>query len=122
MYEPPAGYDDCEADGEDFPTPEDRKFHAIAVEDVGVIHARKPLPNAIPALAGAANAKIDSLRRVDYLDVFVQNHLAPGEFEGLLHKMMEPDGNMPPDAMLRVSRAIATAGTGRPTRPSSCSH
>lgn len=121
MYDPPPGYDDCESDAADFPTPEDRHYHDLEVEGVGLVHARKPLPNAIPALAGAANAKVSGQRRIDHLDIFVQNHLAPGEFEGLLARMMDPDGGMPPDAMLRVSRAIATAGSARPTQPSSTS-
>lgn len=121
MYDPPPGYDDCEADAEDHPTPEGTKYHPIEVDGVGFIHARKPLPNAIPALAGAANSKIKVESRIDHLDIFVQNHLLPGEFEALLARMMDPDENMPADAMLRVSRAIATAGTARPTVPSSIS-
>lgn len=121
MYDPPPGYADCESDAEDWPTPPGHPYREIEVEGVGTIHARKPLPNAIPALAGAANAKVSGQSRVDYLDIFIQNHLADGEFEVLLARMMDPDSDMPPDAMLRVSRAIATAGTARPTVPSSTS-
>jgi hypothetical protein len=121
MFEPPPGYTDCESDAAEAPTPPGHPYHAIDVDGVGVIHARKPLPNAIPALAGAANAKISAGSRVDYLDLFVQNHLADGEFESLLARMMDPDNDMPADSMLRVSRAIATAGTARPIRPSSTS-
>jgi hypothetical protein len=118
MFSPPPGYVDCEADAE---IDQERrgesasKFHEIEVPDVGIIHARRPLPNAIPAIANAANAKISAQSRLDYLDIFIQNHLAPGEFEQLLARMMDPDGDMPADTMLRVSRAIATAGTARPT-------
>jgi hypothetical protein len=120
MYDPPAGYDDCQSDADDSPTPPGHPYHEIEVEGVGIIHARKPLPNAIPALAGAANAKISGMARIDHLDIFVQNHLAEGEFEKLLARMMDPEAeDIPPDAMLRVSRAIATAGSARPTRPSS---
>jgi hypothetical protein len=122
MYDPPPGYDDCESDAEDHPTPPGHPYRALEVDGVGIIHARKPLPNAIPALAGAANAKVSNLARIDYLDIFIQNHLAEGEFEKLLSRMMDPDEAMPEDAMLRVSRAIATAGTARPTVPSSTSH
>lgn len=121
MYDPPPGYVDCESDAADAPTPPGVPFHEIEVEGVGTIHARKPLPNAIPALAGAANSKVSGQSRIDYLDIFVQNHLAEGEFEHLLSRMMDPDEEMPADAMLRVSRAIATAGSARPTRPSSTS-
>jgi len=119
MYEPPPSYIDCETDAENAPTPPGHPYHEIEVEGVGIFHARRPTPNAIPALAGAANAKVSPQRRVDHLDIFVQNHLADGEFEALLARMMDPDEDMPPDAMLRVSRAIATAGTARPTVPSS---
>lgn len=115
-FEPPAGYDDCEADAERSPA-NSGPFRAIEVADVGVIHARRPLPNAIPALSGAANPKVSDTSRIGYLNLFVQNHLAPGEYESLLARMMDPDtvGDMPPDTMLRVSRAIATAGSARPT-------
>ncbi|AYD82035.1 hypothetical protein I5G60_gp40 [Mycobacterium phage Saguaro] len=121
MYDPPPGYADCEADAENYPTPPGHPYHELAVDGVGVLHARRPLPNAIPALAGAANSKVSPESRIDYLTIFVQNHLAPGEAEELLAKMMDPDEDMPDDTMLRVSRAIATAGTARPTQPSSTS-
>lgn len=121
MYEPPPAYDDCESDAADAPTPPGHPYHQLEVEGVGVIHARKPLPNAIPALAGAANARVSASSRIDYLDIFIQNHLADGEFESLLARMMDPEQHLPPDTMLRVSRAIATAGTARPTAPSSTS-
>ncbi|AGT12774.1 hypothetical protein PHELEMICH_38 [Mycobacterium phage Phelemich] len=113
-FEPPAGYLDCEADGEAAP-PNTGPFHEIEVADVGVIHARRPLPNAIPALSAAANPKVTDVSRLGHLNLFVQNHLAEGEFEHLLMRMMDPDQDLPPDTMLRVSRAIATAGTARPT-------
>lgn len=121
MYDPPASYEDCESDAEDSPTPPGHPYRELEVKGVGLLHARKPLPNAIPALAGAANAKVSGETRIDHLDIFVQNHLADGEFEALLARMMDPDTDMPPDSMLRVSRAIATAGTARPTRRSSIS-
>lgn len=122
MFSPPPGYDDCEADAERFDEAltdvaefnKARRFHEIDVPGIGTINARRPLPNAIPALAGAANAKITAQSRLDYLDIFIQNHLAPGEFEALLARMMTED-DMPADTMLRVSRAIATNGTPRPT-------
>ena len=120
MFSPPPGYDDCESDAEADQEhradviPISAAFKEIDVPGVGLIHARRPLPNAIPALAGAANAKITPQRRLDYLDIFIQNHLAPGEFVDLLARMMTED-DMPPDTMLRVSRAIATQGTARPT-------
>ena len=88
---------------------------------MGTFNARKPLPNAIPALAGAANAKVSMASRMDYLTLFVRNHLAPGEYEELLARMLDPDNDIPDDAVLRVSRAIATTGTARPTVPSSTS-
>ncbi|AYB70579.1 hypothetical protein SEA_SERENDIPITOUS_37 [Mycobacterium phage Serendipitous] len=113
-FEPPAGYVDCEADAEASP-PNAGPFHEIEVADVGVMHARRPLPNAIPALSSAASPKVSEVNRLGYLNLFVQNHLADGEYEALLARMLDPDEDVPPDAMLRVSRAIATAGTARPT-------
>lgn len=117
MYQPPSGYVDCESDAEidqERRGKSETKFHELDVPGVGVIHARRPLPNAIPAIANSANAKIGQQARIDHLDIFLQNHLAPGEFENLLERMMLED-DLPPDTMLRVSRAIATAGTARPT-------
>jgi len=121
LYDPPAGYDDCESDGEDNPTPPGHPYRELVVDEVGTFHARKPLPNAIPVLAGAANSKVGPQSRVDYLTVFIQNHLAPGEYEELMARMMDPDEVMPDDAVLRLSRAIATEGSARPTRRSSSS-
>ena len=128
MYSPPAGYVDCEADADadqerrsQVVVPISAAYREIDVPGVGVLHTRRPLPNAIPALANAANAKITGQARVDYIDIFIQNHLKPGEFEELLARMIDPDEEMPVDTMLRVSRAIATAGTARPTRRSSTS-
>lgn len=118
MFSPPTGYVDCESDAD---ADQERrgnletKFHAVDVPGVGLIHARRPLPNAIPALANAANAKITAGSRLDYLVIFIQNHLAPGEGAELLARMLDPDTELPQDTMLRVSRAIATAGTARPT-------
>lgn len=120
LYEPPPGFEDCEADADAAPTPPGWPYHKLEVDGVGTLHARRPLPNAIPNLAGAARAKVKPQARIDHLDLFVQNHLAEGEFEQLLARMITED-DMPPDAMLRVSRAIATAGTARPTRRSSTS-
>lgn len=113
-FEPPAGYVDCDDDADKAP-PNTGPFKEIDVPGVGVIHARRPLPNAIPALSSAANPKVSDQSRLDYLDLFVLNHLAPGEFEDILVRMTDPDTDLPPDSMLRVSRAIATAGTARPT-------
>lgn len=113
-FEPPAGYVDCDADAEASP-PNTGPFHAIDIPDVGTIHARRPLPNAIPALSSAANPKVSEFNRLGHLNLFVQNHLADGEYEALLMRMMDPDQDMPPDTILRVSRAIATGGTARPT-------
>lgn len=113
MYEPPPGQIDIEADAEAAEIPGGR-YHEIEVEGVGTIHARRPMPNAVPALAGAANSKISDRARLDHLALFIQNHLLPAEFEDILVQMIT-DPDAAEDAMLRVSRAIATAGTARPT-------
>jgi len=126
MYSPPSGITDCETDAEldeqaRKVIPISAAYHRIEVPEVGVIHARRPLPNAVPTLANTVNAKISGEARADAIDRFVQNHLAPGEFKDLLSRMVDPDEDLPPDALHKVSQAIATAGTARPTRRSSAS-
>jgi hypothetical protein len=79
--------------------------------------ARKPMPNAIHALASAANAKLENLARVDYLTLFAKNHLADGELERVFIAQIR--GDMPDDAVELIVRQISTWGTPRPTRPSS---
>lgn len=116
VYEPPTGDLDIEADAELAElTP--GKYRTIEVDGVGTIHARWPLPNAVPALASAANSKISERARLDQLTLFIQNHIEPSEFVDLLARMSDPEVSeaLPEDTMLRVSRAIATAGTSRPT-------
>jgi hypothetical protein len=93
------------------------RFDDLDVEGVGPVSARRPMPNAIPALASAANSKIDAQARVDYLVLFVRNHLAPGELERIYHGMIT--GDTPSDSVERIARAVATWGTARPTLPSS---
>lgn len=119
LHEPPPGYADCESDAEDHPTPPGHPYRELEVDGIGVLRARKPLPNAVAVIAGAANAKISTEARTAHLQRFIANHLAPEDYEGLLARMIDPDDTLPPDALLRVSRAIATAGTARPTVPSS---
>lgn len=120
MFSPPSGILDCESDGtDDEHRRGDRtgKYLELDVPKVGVVHARKPLPNAIPVLAGTVNSKITAQSRNDYLNLFLTNHLAPGTYETLLMRMMTED--LPGDSIMRVCRAIATSGTARPTWPSS---
>lgn len=112
MYGPPAGYVDLQADAAAAP-PMLGPYRELTVPDVGVFHAHTPPPPmAIAPLAMAANPKVDHAGRINYLDQFIQNHMQPGEFEDLLLRMITDD--VPPDALLRLSRAIATAGTARP--------
>lgn len=112
MYSPPPGYVDIEADADAAPPPTGRHRELI-VTGVGVFHARVPGPSAIAPLAMAANSKVDQHDRLTYLNKFIQHHLQPGEFEDLLARMIT-DEDLPGDAMLRLSRAIATTGTARP--------
>lgn len=84
---------------------------------MGVVRARRPMPNATYALASAANSKIAINAQMDYLVLFVRNHLADGELERVYHEMIT--GDMPPDALERIARSVATWGTARPTSPSS---
>jgi hypothetical protein len=104
-------------DAEDAPGAE--HYHDLDVPEVGVVKARKPMPNAVPALAMAANSKLSNQARTDYLVLFVRNHLAEGELERVYHDMIL--GTKPHDSIERISREIATWGTARPTSPSSLS-
>ena len=93
MYDPPPGYADMEGDADSWREvcQEGWSWRDLDVEGVGVVSARRPMPNAIPALASAANSKIDAQARVDYLVLFVRNHLAPGEMERIYHGMITGD-------------------------------
>jgi len=115
MYSSPPGYDDMAGDAETAPYSD--RFDDLDVEGVGVVRARRPMPNAIPALASAANSKIEATSRVDYLVLFVRNHLDDGELERIYHGMIT--GDTPADSVERIARAVATWGTARPTLPSS---
>lgn len=115
MYDPPPGYADLEGDAATGPSSD--RFDDLTVEGVGVVRARRPMPNATHALAMAANSDIDPSARVDYVVLFARNHLAPGELERIYHGMIT--GDTPADSVERIARAVATWGTARPTSPSS---
>ncbi|UAW09011.1 hypothetical protein SEA_CALAMITOUS_40 [Mycobacterium phage Calamitous] len=117
MYDPPPGYDDLMHDcGGDDP-PVDPVYRELEVPGIGTVRARPPMPNAVGALAMAARSGIDPVRQVDYLGLFVRNHLAPGEVERLLVGQME--GQYPTDTIQQVAKAVSVWGTARPTRRSS---
>ncbi len=113
-YNPPAGFQDALYDSEANEA-RDPKFHAIEL-DFGTFYARSPLPNAVGALGSSVNSKISPEEQVNYIGLFVQNHLEPESFDRLLEGMMT--GDFPANAVSEVSRAIATRGTARPTRRS----
>ena len=115
MYDPPPGYDDLLSDAEYAPS--SSSFAELDVGGVGTIWARRPMPNALAALAMAANSKIDISSRADYLVLFVRNHLDEDELERIYVEMIT--GDLPTDTIERIARAVATWGTARPTRPSS---
>lgn len=116
---PPPGFEDMLGDADDHPSSADGPFHPLYVEGVGTVQARKPMPNAIPALAMAANADIPGIKRTSHHERFVRNHVAPGEADRLLVGMMR--GELPHDTYSLVGSSIATWGTARPTWPSSIS-
>lgn len=115
MFDPPPGYDDLLGDAE-LVTATGR-FTDLDVPKVGVVQARRPMPNAVAALAMAANSQIDVESRTDYLVLFVRNHLGDGELERIYFEMIT--GDCPADSIERIARAVATWGTARPTLPSS---
>jgi hypothetical protein len=115
MANTPTGHEDMLADAEDG---REAGFREIEVQGVGTFHARFPLPNAVAALGMATNAKISDEEKQNYLTKFVLNHLDEDEFYHLLWRMTTED-DIPKNALNRVARAIATAGTGRPIQPSS---
>ena len=114
MYDPPPGFADCDADGVAAGVPENPVYRIIDVPRVGEVKARLPLPSAIPLLAGASNGATNAQERLTRLNAFVHAHLEPGELDELVCDMINPDTDLPADTILRVSRAIATQGTGRP--------
>lgn len=114
-FSPPPGFDDFLDDAERAST--DPRFEDLDVPGVGTVRARRPMPNSGPALAMAANSKIELAGKLDYLGLFARNHLAPGELERILFAQM--DGDMPADAVQVIARSIARWGTSRPTRRSS---
>lgn len=117
IHEPPPGFDDLLADAQDV---EARgAFHDLDVPGVGTVRARKPMPNAAANLSMSVNAKIETATQTRYLRLFVETHLADGEFERLMVEMLDPDRDLPGDTVGRVARCIATWGTARPTVPSS---
>lgn len=111
--EPPPGFDDMEGDAADHQSPKDGPWHDLLVEGVGIVKARKPMPNAIPALAAAANSQLSHGKRTDHHVLFVRNHVAPGEADRLLVGMGNDE--LPHDTYTRVTTAIVTWGTSRPT-------
>lgn len=117
VYTPPASFTDALDDSmrnED----RDPKFHPLEMA-FGTFYARAPLPNAVGALGNAVNSKITPDEQLNYIGLFVQNHMEPASFDDLIYGMMT--GDYPPDAVQEVSRAIATRGTSRPTGRSSTS-
>lgn len=117
MQELPPGQVDCDYDSELSPTPPGHPYYPVAVEGVGVVQARRPLPNAVSSLAGASNPKLSDRSRMEYRTLFLVNHLAPGEMDRLQSAMFDPDADppLPHDTMFRVVKAVATVGTARPT-------
>ncbi|MEU9805416.1 hypothetical protein [Mycobacterium sp. NPDC050853] len=115
MYDPPDSFDDILGDADLVSST--GPFMPLDVPGVGIVRARRPMPNAVPALAMSSNAKLDAVAKQGYLTLFIQNHVDDGEHERILAKMMTED--LPADSIGKIARAIATWGTARPTLPSS---
>lgn len=120
MIELPPGYVDMEADAElsdRLPHP----YRAVEVDGVGPVQFRPPLPAAVPALASAVRADVKDATRRAAMTRFLLTHLAPGEWDRIAARMLDPDDDIADDAEQRVVHAIAGWGTARPTGPSATS-
>lgn len=92
--------------------PSSDRYEPLLVPGVGAVTARRPMPNAVAALAMAANSAITDNDRTDYLVLFVRNHLYADELERIYVAMM--DGDAPTNSIDLIARAITTWGTARP--------
>jgi hypothetical protein len=115
VFDPPPGYADMEGDAATAPHSEN--YETLDVPEVGAVQARRPRPNAIPALVAASIAPATGTERRDQTVRFVYAHLGEGELERIYVAMMI--GEAPADSIERIARAVATWGTARPTSPSS---
>jgi len=111
----PHGYEDMFGDAERAGF--SGSFHDLDVPGVGVIQSRRPIPGSAAVLAMAARSKVSEIEKLGYFNLFVRNHIGADQYGQLLDKMMT--GKSPADTMNRIVEAISTAGTARPTKPSS---
>ena len=110
MFEPPPGYEDLLADAEAHPGVSE--FEAWTVPGVGLVSARRPMPDAVALLAMASNSVLDAPSRIDYMMRFIHVHVSEADVERVLFDMMA--GDLPANAMDRMVRSIVTWGTARP--------
>lgn len=110
MFDPPPGYEDMIGDAETAP-PSD-SYEPLAVPDVGVVTARRPMPSAVATLAMAANSGLTDSERSDYLFRFVRDHLHPDALERVYVAMMTDEA--PSNSVDLIARAVTTWGTARP--------
>lgn len=106
----PPGYDDFLDDARAILASGD--YEILEIPRVGLVTARRPCPRSAAALAQASNGKITNMERVDYLHMFVGEHLPAEEVESILARMI--DGDLDQNAVQRVVQAVATWGTARP--------
>lgn len=110
MFDPPPGYADMLGDAETSPSSE--RYEPLMVPEVGVVTARRPMPNAVASLAMAANSSLTDNERSDYLVRFVRDHLHTDELERVYVAMMNDEA--PSNSVDLIARAITTWGTARP--------
>lgn len=112
MYEPPPGYGDMVGDASDVVPPIPR-YRTLFVDDkVGEVQALKPMPTAVPTLAMAGRDKATEDDRLNYLVMFVLDHIGEDEYERLVLEQMTL--GRPQDTIGRVARALLLWGTERP--------
>ncbi|CAA0078303.1 Uncharacterised protein [Mycolicibacterium vanbaalenii] len=115
MFDPPPGYHDMLGDAEH--NTRQSGYANLDVDEVGVVRARYPLPNAVPNLAMANTDKISRASQLMHLKRFLRAHVE--DLDQYLVAMM--DGTLPADTVERIAKAVAAWGTARPTLPSSVS-
>lgn len=110
MFDPPPGYADMLGDAATAAFAD--RYGVLDVPGIGLVSARRPMPNATAALAMAGNVAISDTDRSDYVVMFVRDHLHPDDLERIFMEMALSEA--PANSVELIARAVATWGTARP--------